>query len=69
MLYVSHKKERKRSGELVSIKQLDLLSALVKSSGRNQNDQERERGLTGQLFLEKSPTNSSGVYVWVHTSV
>lgn len=47
MLCVSHKKERKRSGELVSIKQLDLLSALVKSSGRNQNDQERERGLTG----------------------
>lgn len=50
MLCVSHKKEIKRSGELVSIKQLDLLSALVKSSGRNQNDQERERGLQGSSF-------------------
>lgn len=36
------KKERKGGGELVSIKQLDLLRALVKASGPNQNDQEGE---------------------------
>lgn len=36
------RKERKKCGELFSIKQLDLLRALVKASGPNQNDQEGE---------------------------
>lgn len=38
------KKERQGGAELVSIKQLDLLRALVKASGPSQND--GERGLT-----------------------
>ena len=36
------RKRRKGGGELVSIKQLDLLRALVKASGPNQNDHEGE---------------------------
>lgn len=40
------KKERQGGGELVSIKQLDLLRVVVKASGPSQNDW--ERGLTEQ---------------------